>query len=185
MIRRFLRAFPKYFIAVAVIIASVTTLVIWKFRHGVNSLFAGLFAPSAPRIRREPLIEGREGRLLLVDNNLYDLDSGVVLAEQWLVKGMPEKLFYDGNAKKFIAQYGNGLVRYASTGVADDTLLQKFRPAYSDDLKWIVFAKDKDLWRADVDWKEFKLVNERKLTSIEQFHEAPSPRTSCSGRIRR
>ena len=94
MIRRFLRAFPKYFIAVAVIIASVTTLVIWKFRHGVNSLFAGLFAPSAPRIRRDPLIEGREGRLLLVDNNLYDLDSGAVLAEQWLVKGMPEKLFY-------------------------------------------------------------------------------------------
>ena len=172
MIRRFLRAFPKYFIAVAVIVASVTTLVIWKFRHGVNSLFAGLFAPSAPRIRREPLIEGREGRLLLVDNDLYDLDSRAVLATNWLEKGMPEKLFYDGSARKFIAQYGNGFVRSATNGAAEALLLRKSKPVFSDDLKWAVFAKGKDIWRADVDWKELKLVNEKKVTAIEQFNEA-------------
>jgi hypothetical protein len=172
MIRRFLRAFPKYFIALAVIVASVTTLVIWKFRHGALSMFAGLFAPSAPRIRPEPLIEGREGRLLLVDKDLYDLDSGAVLATDWLEKGMPEKLFYDAAAKKFVAQYGNGFVRSAPNGAAEAMLLRKFKPAYSEDLKWVVFAKGKDIWRADVDWKEFKLVNEKKVTAVEQFNEA-------------
>ena len=49
--------------------------------------------------------------------------------------------------------------------------MQKFKPAFSDDLKFMVFARGKDIWRADIDWKEFKLVNEKKLTSIEQFHE--------------
>ena|ERR1043166_4759984 len=95
MLRRFLRSAPKIFIALAVIIASVTTLVIWKIRRGANSIFAGLFAPGKPTIRREPLIEGREGRLLLVDNDLYDLDSGAVLATRWLEKNMPERVTND------------------------------------------------------------------------------------------
>lgn len=172
MIRRFLREFPKIFIALTVIVASVTTLVFWKIRQARNSFLNGLFAPSERVKRVEVSVEGREERLLLVDNDLYDLDSGAVLATHWLEKGMPENLFYDGAAKKFIAKYPNGFVRYATNGAVEAMLLQKFKPAYSDDLKWMVFAKDKDLWRADVDWKEFKLVNERKLTSIEQFHEA-------------
>jgi hypothetical protein len=172
MIRRFLRAAPKLFIAVAVIVASITILVIWKIRQAKRSFFNGLFAPAEQVKRREPVIEGREGRLLLVDNDLYDLDSGAVLATKWLEKNMPEKLFFDASAKKFIAQYGNGFVRYATNGAAEALLLQKFKPAFSDDLKFMVFARGKDIWRADIDWKEFKLVNEKKVTAIEQFHEA-------------
>jgi hypothetical protein len=172
MLRRFLRSAPKIFIALAVIVASVTTLVIWKIRRGANSMFAGLFAPGKPTIRREPLIEGREGRLLLVDNDLYDLDSGAVLAMRWLEKNMPERLFYDRSAKKFIAQYGNGFVRYATNGAAEAMLLRKFKPAFSDNLKWMVFAQGKDIWRAELDWKQFKLANEKKVTAIEQFNEA-------------
>ena len=118
------------------------------------------------------MIEGREGRLLVVDNDLYDLDSGAVLATGWLEKGMPEKLFYDSETKKFIAQYERGFVRYASNGAAEATLGFKFKPALSDDLKAMVFVKGKDIWRAEIDWKEFKLANERKVTAIEQFNEA-------------
>jgi hypothetical protein len=171
MLRRFLRSAPKLFIALAVIVGSITTLVIWKIHQARRSFLAGLFAPSAPK-KREPLPEGREGRLLVVDNDLYDLDSGAVLATNWLEKGMPENLFYDGAAKKFIAKYPNGFVRYSTNGAVEAMLLLKFRPAWSDDLKFMVFARGKDIWRADIDWKEFKLVNEKKLTAIEQFHEA-------------
>ena len=172
MIRRFLRSAPKLFIALAVIVASITILVIWKVRQARRSFFNGLFAPGEAVKRREPVIEGREGRLLVVDNVLYDLDSGAVLATNWLEKGMPENLFYDGAAKKFIAKYPNGFVRYATNGAVEAMLLQKFKPAFSDDLKFMVFARGKDIWRADIDWKEFKLVNEKKVTAIEQFNEA-------------
>ncbi len=34
-----------------------------------------------------------------------------------------------------------------------------------------MYAKDKDVWRADVDWKQMKFVNDRKITAIEQFNE--------------
>ena len=105
MFRRFLRSAPKLFIALAVIVASVTTLVIWKIHQARRSFLNALFAPGETVKKREPVIEGREGRLLLVDNDLYDLDSGAVLATNWLEKGMPEILFYDGAAKKFIAKY--------------------------------------------------------------------------------
>ena len=172
MIRRFLRAFPKYFLALAIIVGSVTTLVVWKMRRSMFGGFGALFAPGKPVKRIEPAIEGREGRLLLVDNDLCDLDSGAVLATAWLEKGMPEKLFYDGGTRKFIAQYERGFVRYASNGAAEATLGFKFKPAISDDLKWMVFVKGKDIWRTEIDWKEFKLANERKVTAIEQFNEA-------------
>lgn len=104
MIRRFLRSAPKLFFAVAVIGASITILVVWKVRQARRSIFNGLFAPGEQVKRREPVIEGREGRLLVVDNDLYDLDSGAVLTTGWLEKGMPEKLYYDRETKRFIAQ---------------------------------------------------------------------------------
>ena len=45
MIRRFLRAFPKYFIALAIIVGSVTTLVVWKMRRSMFGGFGALLAP--------------------------------------------------------------------------------------------------------------------------------------------
>ena len=60
MIRRFLRSAPKLFIALAVIVASITTLVIWKIRQARNSFLNGLFAPSERVKRVEVSVEGRE-----------------------------------------------------------------------------------------------------------------------------
>ena len=113
----------------------------------------------------------KPGRLLLVDNDLYDIDTGALIFKHWLKEEMPQRLFYDAAAKKFLAQYERGFVRYALNGTAEATLVQKSKPAFADDLKWVVYAKNRDIWRADVDWKEFKFVNERKVTAVEQFND--------------
>src|SRR2546430_13887347 len=35
------------------------------------------------------------GHLILVDNDLYDFESGELIFTQWLKSGMPQRLFYD------------------------------------------------------------------------------------------
>ena len=60
-------------------------------------------------------------------------------------------------------------MRYGLDGVEKAALIRPDAIGVADDYKWIVFAKDRGIWRADVDWRALKLVNERKLTSIGQF----------------
>ncbi len=169
---RYLRNFPKFLACFAIIVTAVTIVVVWKIRRAaLDALFRGRPAQIEDTRAREALVEAKRGRLLLVDNDLYELDTGTVIFKNWLKEGTPGRLFYDAAAKKFIAQYERGFVRYALNGAEEATLLQKNKPAFSDDLKWAVYANEKDIWRADVDWKAFKLVNERKVTSIGQFSD--------------
>lgn len=117
------------------------------------------------------LLESKRGRVLLVDNDIYDLDTGKMIFSNWLKDGIPLRLFYDLPGKKFVARYEHGFVRYALSGASEATLTQKVKCAYSNDLKFALFGRAKDIWRADIDWKEFKFVNERRVTSIEQFND--------------
>ena len=72
------------------------------------------------------LVEAKHDRLILVDNDLYDLDSGAVIFKSWLKEGMPQKLFYDGlTQRQFVAQYERGFVRYGLNGAAEATLARK------------------------------------------------------------
>ncbi|MEA3207140.1 MAG: hypothetical protein QOE70_197 [Chthoniobacter sp.] len=169
---RWLRAFPKFALVVILIVGSSAAFYSWWVVHSIKKAFNEQRPVPAedigPKVAK---IEAKRGRLLLVDNDLYDLDSGAVIFKTWLKQGMPQKLFYDGNAKKFLAEYERGFVRYDTRGAVEAELVQKFKPAISDDYKWLVYSKDKDIWRADFDWKDFKLVNERKVTAIEQFND--------------
>lgn len=172
MIWALLKRVPKYALVAIVIVGSTVAFGVWWFMHSAKKAFyEGHPVPAEDIGNKLAAIEEKRGRLLLVDNDLYDLDSGAVIFKGWLKEGMPQKLFYDVNAKKFLAQYERGFVRYDLRGAVDATLVQKSKPAFSDDYKWMVYAKDKDVWRADLDWKELKLVNEKKLTAIEQFNE--------------
>jgi hypothetical protein len=167
-----IRAFPKFALVFILIAGSTAAFGVWWFvLRPFSSLNWGgprVVEDIGPKLAQ---VEAKPGRLLLVDNDLYEIDTGTLIFKDWLKNGMPQRLFHDSGTKRFIAQYERGFVRYASSGAAEATLLQKFKPAFSDDLKWMLYAKDKDLWRADVDWKEFKLANERKVTAIEQFNE--------------
>jgi hypothetical protein len=171
MIWAWLRKAPKIALVLFVFVGSNALFGIWWLsRPGKQSGYGG--APVAAVVDNGPKIlriEAAPERLILVDHDLYDLDSGAVIFRNWLQKDMPQRLFYDADAKKMIAQYQLGFVRYNLDGTVQATLLQQFEPAISKDLKWILYVKDKDIWRADIDWDGFKLVNERQITSIEQF----------------
>ena len=169
---RYLRNFPKFLACFAIIITAVTIVVVWKIRRAaLDALFRDRPAQIEDTRAREALVEAKRGRLLLVDNDLYDIDTGTVIFKNWLKEKTPQRLFYDSQPKKYIAQYERGFVRYALNGAEEATLLQKNKPAFSDDLKGAVYSNEKDIWRADVDWKAFKLVNERKVTSVGQFSD--------------
>jgi hypothetical protein len=167
-----IRAFPKFALVFILIVGSTAAFGVWWFvlRPYRNMSWGGprVVEDIGPKLAK---LEAKQGRLLLVDNDLYEIDTGTLIFKNWLKNGMPQRLFHDSGTKKFVAQYERGFVRYEPSGVAEATLLHKFKPAFSDDLKWMLYAKDKDLWRADVDWKEFRLANERKVTAIEQFNE--------------
>jgi hypothetical protein len=168
-----IRAFPKFALVFTLIVGSTVAFGVWWFvLRPFSSLNWGgprVVEDIGPKLAK---LEAKQGRLLLVDNDLYEVDTGTLIFKSWLQRhGMPQKLFQDGQTKKFIAQYDRGFVRYEPSGAVETALLLKFKPAFSDDLKWVLFARDKDIWRADVDWKAFKLANERKVTAIEQFNE--------------
>lgn len=168
-----IRTFPKFVLVFTLIVGSTVAFGVWWF---VLRPFSGLNW-GGPRVVEDirpklAKLEAKQGRLLLVDNDLYEVDTGTLIFKNWLQKhGMPKRLFQDGQSKKFIAQYDRGFVRYEASGAVETALLHKFSPAFSHNLKWVLFARDKDIWRADVDWKKFKLANERKVTAIEQFNE--------------
>ena len=171
MIWAWLRKAPKIALVLFVFVGSTALFGLWWLsRPAKQSGYGGgpvvAVVDNGPKIAR---IEAAPERLLLVDNDLYDLDSGAVIFRNWLQKDMPQRLFYDADAKKMIAQYQLGFVRYNLDGTVQATLLQQFEPAISKDLKCMLYVKDKDIWRADIDWDGFKPANERQITSIEQF----------------
>lgn len=168
----FVKAFPKFVLVLGVIVSSTVLFAGWwtmhRFKRALSSQRPALVEDVRQKVAR---IESNAKRLILVDNDLYDLDTGAIVFQGWLKAGTPLALFYDFSAKKVIARYEKGFARYGLDGKEEGVLAHKFQPAFSDDLKWAVYAKEKDLWRADVDWSGFEFINERKLTTIEQFNE--------------
>lgn len=160
---------PKWALVLTVLVVSTALFTFWWIARNAKS---GGGADVEDFGAKLALMESKQGRLLLVDNDLYEIDTGTVIFRGWLKEGVPQRLFYDAAEKKFIARYDRGFVRYAPTGVAEAKILPKGKAAFADDLKWVLYVKDKEIWRADVDWAAFTLTNDRKVTSIEQFNEA-------------
>ncbi len=171
LIKRLIRQFPKWALVATVLVVSTALFCFWWFtRSGKRAA-----RPQAPVEDLGPklaLIASKWDRLLLLDNDLYDLDSGQVLFRNWLQDGVPLRLFYNATSKKIIARYERGFIRYRLEGREDGLLAETNKAVFSNDLKWAVFAKEKEVWRADIDWQAFKFTSERKATSIEQFNEA-------------
>jgi hypothetical protein len=171
LLKRLVGQFPKWALVVTVLVVSTGLFGFWWFTRGGKRAAAGPSAAVEDISPKLNLIESKWQRLLLVDNDLYDIDSGKPVFRHWLKDGMPLRLFYDPATKKMIAQYERGFVRYGLDGREEAVLTQRSTPAFTPGLKSVVFAKDKEVWRADVDWQAFKFANERKVTSIEQFNE--------------
>jgi len=169
-----IRRFPKFIVVAVVLIGSTTLFGIWWFTHSPRKLaddHAAEIQQEQDTARKVAEIEAKMGHLILADNDLYNVDTGELIFQNWLSEGMPLKLSYDAPSKKLVARYKNGFVRYNLDGSENAKLLQRFTMVISDDNKWVVYVKDKDIWRADVDWQAFKLTNEKQVTSIGLFQE--------------
>lgn len=83
-------------------------------------------------------------------------------------------------------RFQHGFARYATNGVLGANIMQKFKPAFSDDLRAVLFAKDKDTWRADVKrvqiCKRTQNYAHRTISTRRQLQRTSSPgrRGSCS-----
>jgi hypothetical protein len=116
-------------------------------------------------------IPGRAGRLLLVDSDLYDAVTGELLFKGWLKGDAPVRLFFDPKDKKFIGQYPKGFARYGLDGRREAEIAGKYPLEFSQDLKHAVFAREKNVWMAEIDWQNFRLGKERQMTTIGSFYE--------------
>jgi hypothetical protein len=167
-----IKQFPKFALVIAVLVLSTGLFGYWWITREAKRTTRD--RPTSPVEDIGPklaLIESKPGHLLLVDNDLYDIDTGTVIFRNWLKEGPPLKVLYDDRSKKIMARYERGFIRYALEGKTEVTLSQKLPPLFSTDLKSALFVKDKDLWRAEVNWQDLKLETEKKITSIEQFYE--------------
>lgn len=170
---QFLRQFPKFVLVIAVIVLSTIAFLIWRATYRARHMLDAFNRPLPVEDLRPKIseVEGGHEHMLLVDNDLYDLETGKLVFKNWLTKGMPGKLFWERDAKTLLAEYDLGFVRYGLNGKEVSSLRLSHPFGVSDDRKWIVYSKDRDIWRADVNWKELRLENERKLTSLGQFND--------------
>ncbi len=171
--RALLRSGPKYFISAVVAITSIAGFGLWWFLRKPTASGNHPIPPPAivDNSAKVALIESKATRLLLVDNDLYDPETGEMVFKGWLKEDMPGKLFWEPDSKTMLAQYERGFVRYSLDGTVKATLPLKNPFGIADDRKWIVFSRDRDIWQAGVDWKALKTTNERKVTSIGQFND--------------
>jgi hypothetical protein len=167
---RWVKAFPKFALVFLLLIGSTLAFGFWWYVLRTPK-FTIRTQPVEDRSRKAGLVETKMGRLIVVDNELYDVDSGELIFRDWLKKGMPVKLFWEAESKTLLAHYPLAFVRYGLDGSEKASLFLKHPFAIADDYKWIVFAKDRDVWRADIDWKNLTLKDERKVTSIGQFND--------------
>ena len=169
-----IRQFPKYVFVLAVLAVSTGLFVLWWFTRspGVSARDReAAVAQAAARKAKAARAESRVASLLVVDNDLYDIETGELFFQNWLKHGMPEKLFFEPETKTVLGRYERGLVRYGMDGSEIAALPQPGRLVVSDDFKVVLFAKEKDVWKASLDWKQLKLTDEKRLTSIGYFND--------------
>lgn len=170
---RWIKAFPKYALVFGLIVLSTVAFYIWRVTYRARHMLDAFNQPRPvedvrPKVAK---VEANHEHMVLVDNDLYDLDSGAVLFRNWLKDRVPVKLFWEADSKTMLAQYERGFVRYKLDGSEAAVMSEKYPFGIADDYKWIIFARDKDVWRADMDWKALKTTNEKKVTSIGQFND--------------
>ncbi len=171
---RFLKSSPK--IAVVGGILAVSTALFawwWMFRSPAKREQAKVNQEQQQEAIRKTVAEVKQrlGHLFMIDNDLYDLETGEVFFKNWLEEGVPMALYLEPDGESFLARYDKGFVRYGLDGERKQSLLHRYRLPFDRDLKWVVYCKDKDIWRAEIDWEALKFINERQVTKIGQFND--------------
>lgn len=172
-----IKKFPKFvFVAGILIVSTGLFFLWWKNRsaaHGgavEKSVAQSTNIETAKRLAVD--FEAGVGRYFMAGDDLYDAVAGQLVAKNFLNGANPDRLLYEPETKKLIGVFPKGFARFALDGSKEAELVLKYKGACVPDTKKIVYAKDGDIWTADVDLKAFKFLNERKATSLGQFDEA-------------
>src|SRR5581483_12267786 len=131
-LKRFAGAFPKLALATVVIVASTVAFGVWWFSYRMRQVVLKPVPVEDIRPKVEK-VEANPGHYVLVDNALYDSESGELVFANWLKQGMPMRLFWQPREHKFLAQYERGFVRYNFNGTVDAELPNTPATTLSDD----------------------------------------------------
>lgn len=171
---RFIKQFPKIALVLGVFVVSTALFGFWwyfkrpqKHKEAVVTEDKGKTKVAEVAVT----IPSMEGNLLVADGDLYQLDSGKLLLKNWFKEAMPEKLFLDAKNGKLIARYDKGLARFTLDGKRDAAIGGRYGLAINDRMDFVTYAKDKDVWKAAIDFREFKLVDEQRVTTTAGFME--------------
>ena len=174
MFWKFIRHLPKLALVIGVLVASTGIFIWWRlFRSPpVREQAAVRQVQEEVKIQKTAAdVAKRIYCLLLVGSDLFDAETGELFFANWLHGDNPNQIFWDSESQKIIGDYGNRYARYSLDGRREASLGSKFGSVFSRDLKTAYFSTDKDIWKANVDWKNWKLTNEVKITSSGLFND--------------
>lgn len=116
-------------------------------------------------------IKSRISSLILADSDLMEIDTGKVLAKNWLDGAKPMKLWFDGQSEKFIAQYEHGFRRLNLDGSVEKELGKRFGVLVTEDLSLALFAEKENIWTAGINWRDFEFEKPTQVTTTGGFKE--------------
>ncbi|MDZ4405312.1 hypothetical protein [Prosthecobacter sp.] len=169
---RILKAFPKYAIAIGVVLLSTGLFGAWWFFKRTMPRWE--FAKPDPAVVAEIKKKAEElpdklGWLALVGGDLYDISTGEVIFKNWL-RGIPMRVFYYPESRHLMVQAERGIMRFGLDGKQDGVMGVETPPAFTNDGSQAMYVKDGDIWIAGIDWTAFKFINERQATHYGQFN---------------
>ncbi len=171
---RFIKQFPKIALVLGVFVVSTGLFGFWWYFKRSQTQKENVVKDDSAKQKVEAVAEvipSMEGNLLVADGDLYQLDSGKLLLKNWFKEAMPAKLFLDAESGKLIARYDRGLARFNLAGKREAAIGGRYGLAINDRMDFVTFAKDKDVWKASIDFHEFKLVDEQRVTTTAGFME--------------
>jgi hypothetical protein len=169
---RIFKAFPKYAIALGVVVLSTGLFGAWWFFK--RSMPRWEFAKPDPAVvaeikKKADSLPDKLGWLALVGTDLYDISTGELIFKNWL-RGIPLRVFYYPESRHLMVQAERGIMRFGLDGNQDGVMGVETPPAFTNNGSQAMYVKDGDIWIAGIDWTAFKFINERQATHYGQFY---------------
>ena len=166
--RTLFQSFPKYAIALAVVIVSTGIFGLWWVMRG-SPAKPQASKPAQGRTEKAAVLPQKLDHLALVGPDLYDIQSGELLFRNWL-RGTPQRVFYHPGGNHILVQAERGIMRFGLDGKPDGVMAVESPPAFTNDGSLAMYIRDGDIWLAEPDWAAFKFTHERQVTRYGQFY---------------
>ena len=171
---RILKAFPKYVIAIGVVVLSTGLFGVWwwlkrPITHKNSPKTDPIPAVVTSTKAKAEALPAKLGWLALVGSDLYDISTGELIFKNWL-KGIPLRVFYYPESRNLMVQAERGIMRFGLDGKQDGVMGVDTPPAFTNDGGQAMYVKDGDIWVAGIDWTAFRFINERQATHYGQFN---------------